>query len=201
MDSFELNKIIGAILGTLLFIMGIGFLAEAIYAPIEGRGAGYALAEPEGGEHGGAAAEAPVEAAVPLASLLATASAADGAIVAKKCASCHNFDAGGANKTGPALYGVVGRPIAGHEGFAFSDALKTFATQEGAWTYESLNAFILSPKAAAPGTKMTFAGLRSDKDRANLLAYLQTLSASPVAFPVAEAAPAATEAAPAATAQ
>src|SRR6218665_2383525 len=99
MDSFELDKIIGAVLGTLLFVMGAGFVAEAIYHPIEGRGPGYALPEPEGTEHGGAVAEAAPE--VPLGVLLASADPVKGQAGVKKCAGCHNFGEGEGNKTGP----------------------------------------------------------------------------------------------------
>lgn len=187
MDSFELNKIIGAILGTLLFVMGVGFLAEAIYHPIEDRGPGYLLAEAEApGEHGGAAPEAAPE--VPLGVLLASADATAGQAVAKKCASCHNFGEGEANKTGPGLYGVVGRLIGSHEGFAYSAGMEEHKAAGDLWSYENLNAFLTSPKDFTPGTKMSFAGLKNPEERANMLAYLQTLSASPVPFPPAEAA-------------
>lgn len=189
MDSFELNKIIGAILGTLLFVMGIGFVAEAAYAPIEDNGPGYALPEPEGDGHGGGTAAPEVE-VVPLPVLLASASAEDGAKVARKCASCHNFEEGAANKTGPGLYGVVGAPIAAHDGFAYSDVLNELGASGETWTYDALNEFLASPKAFAPGTKMTFAGLRSESERADMLAYLQSLSGSPVPFPEVAEAPA-----------
>lgn len=187
MNSFEVNKIVGAILGTLLFVMGIGFLAEAIYAPRHSDGGGYALPEPEGGETASAKPEA---AATPLPVLLANASAEAGAKVVKKCISCHNFGEGEGNKTGPHLFGVVGRPIASISDFSYSDALKKLAAEHGNWTYEGLNTFITNPKAYAPGTKMGFGGLPSEKDRANLLAYLQTLSSDPVPFPAATEAPA-----------
>jgi cytochrome c len=192
MDSFELNKIIGAVLGTLLFVMGVGFLAEAIYHPIEGRGPGLTLAEAEvaGGEHGGAAAE-PEALAVPLGVLLASADAAAGQASVKKCSSCHNFGEGESNKTGPLLYGVVGRVEGSHEGFAYSDGMLAHKANGDTWTYENLNAFLTSPKTYTPGTKMSFAGVKDPQERANILAYLQTLSPSPVPFPAAEAAPAA----------
>jgi cytochrome c len=189
MNSFEVNKIVGAVLGTLLFVMGVGFLAEAIYAPKEGIGPGYTLPSPEGGVE--AAAARPEVAATPLPVLLASASAEDGAKVAKKCVSCHTFGKGEGNKTGPHLFDIVGRPIASISDFSYSNALHTLADEHGNWTYEALNDFIINPKAYAPGTKMGFSGLPSEKDRANLLAYLQTLSDSPVPFPAAEAAPAA----------
>lgn len=194
MDSFELNKIFGAILGTLLFVMGVGFLAEAIYHPIEGRGPGYAL--PEAVVAGATEeAAAPVEAGPPLGVLLASADAAAGQAAVKKCASCHNFGAGEANKTGPLLYGVVGRPEGSHEGFAYSDALMAHNANGDVWSYENLDHFIAAPKVYAPGTKMAFAGVKDPVERANILAYLQTLSDSPVPFPAPEAAPAADAAA------
>lgn len=195
MDSFELNKIIGAILGTLLFVMGVGFLAEAIYHPSE-HGPGYALPEPEATADAGGAE--PTEAAVPLAVLLASANAEEGAKAVKKCASCHNFGAGEPNKTGPGLYDVVDRLIGSHEGYTYSAILEEHKAKGDLWTYENLDAFLLSPKGFAPGTKMTFAGVKSPEERANILAYLQTLSAAPKPFPVADAAAApAEEAAPA----
>ncbi|OEO29247.1 hypothetical protein VW23_026510 [Devosia insulae DS-56] len=190
MDSFELNKIIGAVLGTLLFVMGVGFLAEAIYHPIEGRGPGLTLAEAEApGEHGAGPAE-PEAPAVPLGVLLASADATAGQASVRKCSSCHNFEAAGKNGTGPGLYGVVGRLIGSHEGFSYSAGMEEHKAKGDLWTYENLNAFITSPKTFTPGTKMSFAGVKDPAERANILAYLQTLSPSPVPFPTAEAAPA-----------
>lgn len=193
MDSFEINKIIGAILGTLLFVMGVGFLAEAIYHPIEDRGPGFTLPEAVVAEAGGEAA--PAAPIVPLGVLLASADATAGQASIKKCASCHNFNEGGANKTGPLLWGVVGRPEGSHEGFAYSEALMAHNANGDVWSFENLDHFLTSPKAYAPGTKMSFAGVKDPVERANILAYLQTLSATPVAFPPPEAAPA--DAAPA----
>ena len=200
MDSFELNKIIGAILGTLLFVMGVGFLAEAIYEPAHGTGPGYDLPapseEPGNGDTGGPAA-GPVD----IGTLLAKADAKAGEAAAKKCGACHDFTKGGPNKTGPNLYGIVGEKIADVPGFAFSDALKAHASET--WDYEKLNQWLISPKAFAPGTKMTYAGDKDDADRANIIAYLSTLSEKPVPFPppAAPAAPAASsqEGAPAAS--
>ncbi|WP_108396021.1 c-type cytochrome [Devosia submarina] len=187
MDSFELNKIMGAVLGTLLFVMGVGFVAEAIYHPIENSGPGYPLPEPEVAD-----AAAPEEAApaVPLGVLLASASAERGANAVKKCQSCHNFGEGEPNKQGPHLYDVVMRPEASVPDFAYSEALLAHNAAGDVWTYENLDAFLLKPSDYAPGTKMNFAGVRSPEERADILAYLQTLSAEPKPFPAPEAEPA-----------
>lgn len=187
MDSFELNKIIGAILGILLFVMGVGFLAEAIYHPIEGRGPGYPLPEPEAEMVAEATVEEP---AVPLGVLLASASVEQGATAARKCQSCHNFEQGAGNKQGPELYDVVGRIIGSVEGFNYSDVMVSHREAGDRWSYEALDAFLLSPRDYMPGTDMNFGGVRGDEERANILAYLGSLSASPVPFPPADVAPA-----------
>ena len=187
MDSFELNKIMGAVLGTLLFVMGAGFVAEAIYSPIEGRGPGYALPEPEVAEAG-----APEEAApeVPLGVLLASASAERGQAAARKCQSCHNFGEGEPNKQGPNLYDVVGRPEGAVPDFAYSEGMLAHNAAGDIWTYENLSHFLAKPSDYVPGTKMNFAGIRTPEERADILAYLQGLSADPVPFPAADVAPA-----------
>lgn len=197
MDSFELNKILGAILGTLLFVMGLGFLAEAIYHPIEGRGPGYALASasPEG-EQGGTE----VAVVADIGTLLASADPAAGQAAAKVCTSCHSFSPDGKNGAGPGLYGVVNRPVGSHPDFAYSEGMLEHNAKGDLWSYENLNAFLTAPKAFTPGTKMSFAGLKDDKKRADVIAYLSTLSDAPVPFPAPAAAPAAAEAAPAADA-
>ena len=184
MDSFEINKIMGAVLGTLVFVMGAGFVADAIYHPIEGRGPGYALPEPEATDL--VADAGPAEAAVPLGVLLASADPARGATAVRKCQSCHNFGEGEGNKQGPHLYDVVGRPEGAVEDFAYSDALIAHNAAGDVWSYENLDHFLTSPRDYAPGTKMAFAGVRSPEERADILAYLQTLSADPVPFPAAD---------------
>jgi cytochrome c len=199
MDSFELNKIIGAILGTLLFVMGVGFLAEAIYHPTAA-GPGYALPAPEGGGEGdNGGTEVPV---VSIGTLLASADATQGAEQAKKCGACHDLSEANANKTGPGLYDVVERVIGSHPGFAYSAVLAEHQAKGDIWTYDNLNHFLTSPKAFAPGTKMTFAGVKNDQERANIIAFLSTLSASPKPFPAPEeAAPAEPSGEPAASSQ
>jgi cytochrome c len=143
----------------------------------------------------GVEAEAGGEAAaveVPIASLLPTADPAKGAEVFKKCASCHTVDQGGANGIGPNLYGTVGEEIGkGKAGYAFSEAL---SGKGGKWDFAALNAWLTSPKAYAPGTKMSFAGLSKPEDRANVIVYLNTLGSN-LPLPAAPAAGAAPEAA------
>ncbi|KKB13178.1 hypothetical protein VE25_03625 [Devosia geojensis] len=192
MNSFELNKIIGAVLGTLLFVMGVGFLAEAIYHPIEGRGPGYALPEPEGTETAEGPAAPTVE---PIAVRLAAASAERGASAARKCQSCHNFGEGEGHKSGPVLWDTIGHPIAGHEGYSYSGALAEIGASGETWTFEHMDEWLSGPQAFAPGTKMSLS-VSNPEERADIIAYLQTLSNSPVPLPTPEAAPA-EEAAPA----
>ena len=115
-------------------------------------------------EEGGAVEE-------PIAAYLAKGDAAKGEQVFKKCAACHNADPGGANALGPALYGTLGKPVAGHPGFAYSDALKS---KGGTWDWDSMSAWLASPKKFAPGTKMTFAGLGNPQDRADLMLFLNS---------------------------
>jgi cytochrome c len=183
MDSFELNKIMGAVLGTLLFVMGAGFVAEAIYHP-KAEGPGYNLPEPEIVAENGEGVAAEPE--VPLGVLLANADPARGEQAVRKCQSCHNFGEGEPNKQGPHLYGVVGRPEGSVPDFAYSDGMMAHNAAGDVWTYENLNHFLTKPSDYVPGTKMNFAGVRTAEERADILAYLQTLAADPVPFPPPE---------------
>ncbi len=189
MDSFEINKLLGAFLGAAFAVFSIYLVSGAIFAAPVPEKPGFAIEAPEGGEAAaGAAAEKP--AAVPIATLLASADAAAGEAVFKKCQACHTGEKGGPNKVGPNLWGVINRPIASHEGFAYSGPMKEFS-QGGSvvWDYEHLDEFLMSPKTDVKGTAMGFAGLKKDGERANLIAYLRTLADSPPPLP--EAAPAA----------
>ena len=170
MDSFELNKIAGAVFFTLLVYLGVQNLGAILFDTEPADPNAYIVEGVE--EEGSVAVAAAVEEFVPIADLLQTASIEKGQKVAKKCVSCHSFDAGGANKIGPALYGVVDRAIGKHGGFTYSGAL---AGMDGAWDYEALNGFLENPKKYAAGTNMAFAGLRKVKDRANIIAYLDSL--------------------------
>jgi len=180
MDSFELNKILGAILGTCLVLLVTSFTASAIFAPVMPEKPGFEIAVKEEA-HGGAkeAAAAPSE---PIEKLLQTASVEKGAAAAKKCGACHTFEKGGPNRVGPNLFGIVERARASEAGFNYSAAMKG---KGGKWTYDDLNKFIANPKGFVPGTAMGFAGIPKDSERADVIAYLHTLADSPVPFPAA----------------
>ncbi len=169
MDSMEFNKIFGAAVGALLVYLGLGFFSELIF---RGTGAhegerhyAYAVEVEEGGNEAAAAEEE-----VPFEQILAQADPAKGEKTFGKCKACHKID--GTDATGPHLNGVVGRPIGSVPGFGYSGAL---AEHGGEWTPENLQAFLAKPKEWAPGTKMSFAGLKKVEDRANVIAYLQSL--------------------------
>ena len=181
MDSFEFNKIAGAVLGTALVVFGLNELSKIIYHAPEPEKQGFAIEVAEAAGSGEAAAETPAAPAESLGTMLAAADAAKGQTVFKACAACHDASKGGPNKVGPNLWGIVGRMHGSHEGFSYSEAMA--ALKDKPWTYEALNEFITNPKAAVPGTKMAYGGLKKDADRANLLAYLATLSDAPVPFP------------------
>ena len=181
MDSFEFNKIAGAVLGSVLVLLVIGNVGDALVSPKHLDKPAYVV---EGVEAAATTAQAgPAEAAPqdpPVATLLASASAENGQKQFAKCASCHTIDKGGAAKVGPNLYGIVGNKHGHMEGFAYSDAMKA---KPGNWDYEALYTFLRAPKDYVPGTKMGFAGLKKPQDRADLLAYLRTQADSPVPLP------------------
>ncbi|GJE77574.1 MULTISPECIES: c-type cytochrome [Methylorubrum] len=180
MDSFELNKVAGAVLGALLFAVGSGFVAELIYHPKPAGNAGYPLPEPE---PKAASASAAAPKAEPIAVRLASADAEKGKAGTKACQACHSFEKGGPNKVGPHLWDVVERQKAHEPGFEYSAALKE---KGGTWTYDDLDHFLENPKGYVKGTKMAFAGIGSPAERANVVAYLRTLSDSPKPLPAAE---------------
>jgi cytochrome c len=176
MYTTQFNKFAMALLGVCLLTMGLGVFSSALYS--HGPMAKPGLDLP--GEVAAAAPAAAAAAEVPLPTLLAKADPAKGQADTKVCQACHNFDKGGVAKVGPPLYGVVGRPVASVAGFGYSDGLKAMG---GNWSYESIFKFITKPSAMVQGTKMSFAGESDPAKRADILAYLQTLSDSPVAFP------------------
>jgi len=179
MNSFEINKYLGALLGTCLILLAVHIFSGAIfYSPAPAK-PGYEVAVKEE-KAGGEAAKS---ADVPIDSLLASASVEHGAQVAKQCGACHNFQEGQGAKVGPDLYGVVGRKIASKPGFNYSAALK--AKGGDSWTFEGLNKWLKDPRADVPGTAMTFAGLSNEKARADVIAYLNSLSKDPLPLPTA----------------
>lgn len=189
------NTIMGWVLGAGIVALGLGSLTGHLWKAHEPETAGYAVEGADPAAGGGAAA-------VPIAVMMQTADAAAGEQVFKKCSACHTINQGGANGIGPNLYAVMGEAIgAGRGGYAFSDALKAVG---GTWTFEQMDAWLASPRRFADGTKMSFAGLSSAEDRANLIAYMNAqgsnlpLPAAPAAAAPAEGdAAAATAAAPA----
>src|SRR5271169_1962945 len=180
MDSFELNKIIGAILGTCLVLLVTSFTAGALFAPEMPKKPGFEIAVKETPE--GGAKEAAPALSEPIEKLLQTSSVEKGAASAKKCGACHDFTKGGPNKVGPDLYGVVGRARATMAGFNYSGPMKGMG---GTGTYDDINKLLASPKGFVPGTAMGFAGLPKDSERADVIAYLRSLSDNPVPLPTA----------------
>ena len=179
MDSWEWNKIAGAVLGTLIFVMVVRIASESLFEVETPAKPGYVVQGVE--ETATAASSAPVEEAMPdWGTVLASADASKGHDISHKCEQCHDLSKGGPNKIGPNLWGVVGRPRASHPGFDYSSAMKA---KGGSWTFDELFKFLKSPQGYISGTKMSFAGLSSAQDRINLIAYLRQDSDAPVAIP------------------
>ena len=171
--------------------LGLTIASGMYFAPHAPEKQGFVIPGVESSEGGGAAA------AVPIATLLATADIAKGEAIFKKCVACHTIASGGANGIGPNLYATLGKPLASHAGFAYSDALKS---KGGTWTFEAMNEWLANPKKYAPGNKMTFAGLGNPEERAAVLLYLNSQGSNlPLPAAPAAAAPVDGAAAPAAT--
>lgn len=181
MNSFELNKIAGAVLGGALAIVAINEIANIAISPEMPEKNSYVIevATAEASTGGAASAEAEGPS---LGMLLASADVAKGEKVFKKCGSCHTTEEGGKNKIGPNLHAILGQAKGAVAGFSYSAAL---LEKGGDWSYESLDAFLKKPKDYIKGTKMSFAGLKKPTDRANLIAYLRTLGSDSVPLPPA----------------
>jgi len=181
MDSFELNKVIGALLAVVFVVFSVSIVSDTIFASHAPEMPGYAIEVPEEPAGGAAVAE---EAGPSIVELLATADAAAGESAFRPCAACHTNDKGGANRVGPNLWDVVNRPIASHEGFSYSAGMRDFS-QGGsvAWDYDHLSEFLKAPRSYVQGTTMAFAGIRNPQQEANLIAYLRTLSDNPAPLP------------------
>ncbi|MBB3612933.1 MAG: cytochrome c family protein [Rhizobium sp.] len=192
MNSSYVNMGVGALLATLFVLKSVSLASGYIFHSETPEKPGFeivAAEEPAAGA-GGKAAEAKE---TPIAQLLQTADAKAGEAIFKKCQACHSGEKGGPNKVGPDLWGLVDRPVAEHEGFAYSAAIKDFSKGGSEkWTYDHIYHFVAAPKKFIPGTAMGFAGLPKEKDRADLIAYLRTLADTPVPLPDPNAAPAAT---------
>ena len=178
MNSENVNRISLAALGSILFAMLLVAFSHLVISPKNPAVPGFAL--PTSGPAATSAAAPAEPPSEPLPTLLAKADAKKGEQFAKICQTCHNLEKGAGPKIGPPLWGVVGRPIASVPGFSYSDSLKAVG---GNWTWEALNTMVSSPKTEASGTKMAFPGEKDPQKRADILAFLQTLSDSPVPFP------------------
>lgn len=178
MDGNEINKIAGAFLGTVTLAMGVGFLSGGLVHQKPIKKAGYELPDAAAAPAAGAGAAAAV-AVAPIAERLAAADVKKGETASKKCVSCHQFNEGGKNGQGPVLWDIVYRQKGGAAGFNYSNALKERAGKSEKWEYAALDAFLANPKGYLPGTSMSYAGISRPDERADLIAYLRTLSKNP----------------------
>ena len=182
MNSFELNKILGAVLGTCLITLALNIGANAVFAPQPPAKPGFEIAA---AKHEAAGAPAAKEQAEPLPARLAKANLDRGKSTAKQCQACHTFEKGGPNRVGPNLYGIVDDERGKDRGgFNFSQAMKT---KGGKWTFDELDKFLTNPREYIPGTAMTFAGISNPQQRADVIAFLDTLADNPVPLPKPEA--------------
>jgi cytochrome c len=182
MNSWDMNKVIGGVLASVLFILVLKMIVIPIvyYAPPPAK-PGYVVQGVAENTSGAAASAQPAAEPLPdWGTVLPAADVAAGQQTAQVCAQCHDWSKGGPNKIGPNLWGVVGRPRASHPGFDYSSAM---SANHDPWTFDKLFVYLKSPATMVPGTKMTFAGLNSAKARINLLAYLRTQSDSPLPIP------------------
>jgi cytochrome c len=179
MDSFELNKIVAAILMVALLIIGLGKISGVIFYVEKPKTPGYAVDVAQVVTSSSSSTEV-VEQKVDISALMAMGDITHGKKVFKKCAACHSIVVGGENRIGPALYNVVGRKIGGLSNYKYSKALAAYGKE---WTFEELNGFLIKPAKWIKGTKMAYAGLRKEKDRASVIKYLNENSDNPLPLP------------------
>ena len=179
MDSFELNKIIAAILMVALLVIGLGKFSDVIFHVEKPETPGYAV-DVEQAITVSTKTEKVVKEKIDITALMAMGDITAGEKIFKKCAACHSIVKGGKNKIGPALYNVVGRQVGNVEGYKYSKALAAYDKE---WTFEELNGFLIKPTKWIKGTKMAYAGLRKEKDRASVIKYLNQNSDSPLPLP------------------
>ena len=177
MNSFEFNKTAGALLATGLLVLGLKNFGSELFKTEAPEKPGYAIEVAQAATTAGAA-DVKSE---PLPVLLAKADVSKGMAGGKACAACHNFEKGGANKVGPHLWDIVGRKMGSVNDFTYSDGFKAMGDKP--WDYDALNAWLKAPKEFIAGTKMAFGGIRNDQDRANVIAYLNSLSDAPQPLP------------------
>ncbi len=179
MDSFEINKIVAAILMVALVIIGIGKISDVIFYVEKPKTPGYSVDIEQAVATSTASSET-TEEKIDMAALMAMGDLAIGEKVFKKCAACHSIVKGGKNNIGPALYNVVGRKVGVVSDYKYSKALAEYGKE---WTFEELNGYLIKPAKWIKGTKMAFAGLRKEKDRASVILYLNQNSDSPLPLP------------------
>ena len=180
MDSFEWNKIFGAVLGTVLFVATLNILVNGMMSPhkADKPGMEVAVAEDTGPAAGGGS-EPVAEVKPDWGTVIPAADLAAGEKVISRCQQCHDFTKGGPNKIGPNLWGIIGAKHAQVANYAYSPAMAALKDKD--WNYDEFYAFMKNPKAAIKGTKMSYAGLSKQEDRVNLIAYMRTLSDAPLA--------------------
>ncbi len=179
MDSFEINKIVAAVLLVALLVIGIGKISNIIFHVEKPKTPGYAVEVDQISSSSSSSIEQ-VEEKIDMVSLMAMGDLAIGEKVFKKCAACHSIVKGGKNNIGPALYNVVGRQIGVVNDYKYSKALSGYGKE---WTFEELNGYLTKPAKWIKGTKMAFAGLRKEKDRASVILYLNQNSDNPLPLP------------------
>ena len=179
MDSFEVNKIIAAVLLVALLVIGIGKISDLVFFIEKPEKAGYKVELPDTKNSSQSVKAAEVE-EIDISALLALGTVEHGEKVFKKCTACHVVNKGGANKIGPVLYGVLGRQVAAISDYKYSKAMESYDKN---WTFEEMNGYLRKPQSYIKGTKMAFAGLRKEKDRASVILYLNQNSDNPLPLP------------------